>query len=246
MANAAPANCGSPAWLEGCKKVFEDLARIDGPSMWREWCQKTFGGMIATLVPWEWRYWCIHVFGEEVSVDELPRPPMPENYEKLLEIVRVWSLHVLNPEWPPKPSFDFPGLWNGDLPRKQKQALEKLCRVLAKYLNAEYRLPYPAQPGDEKFLALIEEAKEAIGAYPPVGGKKSRRHPDQPGKPRQEDIISTILVANLPLTRPELIEHMRLKKEGKLGHHLAWMVKQGLLTNIPNLGYWLSDRPVPE
>ena len=33
---------------------------------------------------------------------------------------------------------------------------------------------------------------------------------------------------------------MRLSSEGKLGHHLAWMVKNKLLINIPNREYWFS------
>jgi hypothetical protein len=38
---------------------------------------------------------------------------------------------------------------------------------------------------------------------------------------------------------------MRLKKEGKPGHHLAWMTANDKLVNIPGEGHWPADRPAP-
>jgi hypothetical protein len=75
---------------------------------------------------------------------------------------------------------------------------------------------------------------------------RPRRDRDQPSQDRQNDILAAITVAGMPLTRPELIEAMKLKTEGKLGHHLAWMVTNNILVNLPNTGYWPANRPAPE
>ncbi|MCI0701527.1 MAG: hypothetical protein L0241_10635, partial [Planctomycetia bacterium] len=74
---------------------------------------------------------------------------------------------------------------------------------------------------------------------------KPRRDSNQPSTDRQNDIIATIQAAGTPLTRPELVKAMKLKTEGKLGHHLAWMVANGQLINIPNRGYWPTGQSVP-
>lgn len=69
------------------------------------------------------------------------------------------------------------------------------------------------------------------------------------GKPsldRQRDIIAAINRATTPLTRPELVEHMRMDKEGKLGANLAWMVANNILINVPQRGYWPCGVEVPE
>ena len=55
-----------------------------------------------------------------------------------------------------------------------------------------------------------------------------------------------IRAAGMPLTRPELIDAMKLKTEGKLGANLAWMVANRILINIPQRGYWPAGEPVPE
>lgn len=87
-----------------------------------------------------------------------------------------------------------------------------------------------AGEGDE------ERDEESVG---------TRRHPDQPSRDRQQDILASIRDAGTPLTRPEIVEAMKLSSEGKLGHHLAWMTKNKLLVNIPSRGYWPSDQPIP-
>lgn len=111
--------------------------------------------------------------------------PMPESipYGGIFLVVQMWVIHELNPE-PPRcrapgggwyspelkwivtpqrtPEFEFPAIWDGDLPNKQKLAMEKMCKILCRNPIPEYLLPWPAQTGDRKFLALIEEAQEAL------------------------------------------------------------------------------------
>ena len=79
----------------------------------------------------------------------------------------------------------------------------------------------------------------------PSAGRPAR-DPNQPGQDRKNDILATIRAACTPLTRPELVEAMRLKTEGKLGGNLAWMVANNVLINIPQRGYWPAGEPVPE
>jgi hypothetical protein len=76
--------------------------------------------------------------------------------------------------------------------------------------------------------------------------KLDKAEPNQPSRDRQDDIIAAIISRSTPLTRPELVDQMRLKTEGKLGHHLAWMVNNGKLVNIPGRGYWPADRAMPK
>lgn len=75
---------------------------------------------------------------------------------------------------------------------------------------------------------------------------RPKRDPDQPGQDRQNDIIAAINASGAPLTRGEIGEAMRLRTEGKLGANLAWMVRNGILVNIPQRGYWPADRPIPK
>jgi hypothetical protein len=86
-----------------------------------------------------------------------------------------------------------------------------------------------------------ERTKQAEKATPGTG----KAQPGQPSKDRQDDIIAAIRSEGTPLTRPELVEKMKLKTEGKLGHHLAWMVANHRLLHIPNRGYWPADAPLP-
>lgn len=86
-----------------------------------------------------------------------------------------------------------------------------------------------------------------------VDGRRGRKRvargktdPNRPSANRQSDIIAAILNADVPLTRPELVEAMKLQQEGKLGAHLAWMVKNGKLVNVSGQGYWPANRPVPQ
>jgi len=77
-------------------------------------------------------------------------------------------------------------------------------------------------------------------------GKKPARNPGKPGRDRQDDILATIRAAGTPLTRPEIMEAMRLKTEGKLGANLAWMVTNDILISVPQRGYWPAQEVVPE
>jgi hypothetical protein len=72
-----------------------------------------------------------------------------------------------------------------------------------------------------------------------------KRNDGKPSADRQSDILAAIRAAGTPLTRPELVEAMRWKKEGKLGHNLAWLVSNGVLINIEGRGYWPADLPPP-
>ena len=74
----------------------------------------------------------------------------------------------------------------------------------------------------------------------------SKAEPGQPSQDRQDDIIAALVAKGTPLTRPELVSAMRLRTEGKLGHQLAWMVRNNILLTIPRRGYWPAGRPVPE
>jgi hypothetical protein len=75
---------------------------------------------------------------------------------------------------------------------------------------------------------------------------RPKRDPNQPSRDRQNDILAAIRNAQTPLTRLELADAMRLKTEGKLGAHLAWLVSNGILVNIPQRGYWPTNDPAPE
>lgn len=77
-------------------------------------------------------------------------------------------------------------------------------------------------------------------------GDRPGRDPNKPSRDRQNDILAAIRAAGVPLTRPELIDAMKLKTEGKLGANLAWMVTNRILINIPQRGYWPAGEPVPE
>lgn len=81
---------------------------------------------------------------------------------------------------------------------------------------------------------------------PPDEPDAEPRHQGQPSEDRQADILAAIKNRGVPLTRPELIEAMGLEKEGKLGHHLSWMVREKKLVSIPQRGYWPADQPVPK
>jgi hypothetical protein len=103
---------------------------------------------------------------------------------------------------------------------------------------------------DQVLTAQPEKATPGRGQV--AGDKKNpksdrpKRNPGQPSQDRQNDILAAIRAAGTPLTRPELVKNMRLKTEGKLGHHLAWMVAANILLNIPPQGYWPANQPIPE
>jgi hypothetical protein len=84
------------------------------------------------------------------------------------------------------------------------------------------------------------------GGPPVEPADGQRRDPRKPSKDRQADIIGVIVERNTPLTRPEIVDALKLKTEGKLGANLAWMVDEKILVNLPQRGYWPADRPAPE
>ena len=96
-----------------------------------------------------------------------------------------------------------------------------------------------------RIAILLAQAITTPTEAPPKEKSPARRDPNQPSRDRQQDIIATIQAEGTPLTRPEIEGKMKLKTEGKLGHHLAWMVKAGILTNIKNRGYWPADLSLP-
>ena len=108
-------------------------------------------------------------------------------------------------------------------------------------------LPESTRRGIEAMTSSPLPPSTEADASPPdgVGAKKPKRDKNQPGKDRQNDIVAAILDQGVPLQRDEIREAMRLKVVGKLGHNLAWMVKNGVLVNIPGQGYWPAGREVP-
>jgi hypothetical protein len=96
--------------------------------------------------------------------------------------------------------------------------------------------------------AGLEQRKPSNPLAPPTpsASRARRAEPGQPSRDRQSDIIAAIVAAGTPLTRPELVEAMRLTTEGRLGAQLAWMVRNNLLVNIPTRGYWPANRPAPD
>jgi len=94
------------------------------------------------------------------------------------------------------------------------------------------------RPRDEWGFLLPPNAD--VDATPPtsLGVKKMKRDPNQPSTNRQSDILAAIVESGTPLHRDEIRDAMKLKAEGKLGHHLAWMVKNCKLVNTPGQGYW--------
>jgi hypothetical protein len=98
-----------------------------------------------------------------------------------------------------------------------------------------------SQPSPKPTVAQTGE-----GETPQPNDTKTPRDPRQPSRDRQDDILAAIASAETPLTRPELVEAMKLKTEGKLGAHLAWMVENNVLVNFPQRGYWPADRSPPE
>jgi len=84
-----------------------------------------------------------------------------------------------------------------------------------------------------------------LANMPTVTGKRQNSDAGRPGRDRQQDILAAINAAKTPLTRPELVKHMRLGSEGKLGANLAWMVTNNILINLPQRGYWPCGVEVP-
>jgi hypothetical protein len=99
---------------------------------------------------------------------------------------------------------------------------------------------------DVPHITPTTETGGSEGGTRPARSHQPQRDPNKPGRDRQSDIIAAIVNAGVPLTRPELIDALKLKTEGKIGHHLAWMVSHNLLVNIPQRGYWTADRTPPE
>lgn len=109
------------------------------------------------------------------------------------------------------------------------------CQAVVKELG----LPADPLPGLTDVITAL--ARRVFGfeyAPAPQAGR--------PSDDRTADIIAAIRAAGVPLTRPELVRAMRLKAEGKLGAQLAWLVRHGILINIPGRGYWPAADPISE
>lgn len=130
-----------------------------------------------------------------------------------------------------------------------------------------------APQGDKRLNALMAEIDDFAKLVPPLvdetvhvtsvpqqhtittepervshGQTGDPRPEDKAGKPsqdRQDDILAVVKASGVPLQRAELVEKMGLSTEGKIGQNLAWMVKNGILINIPQRGYWPKDIPPP-
>lgn len=104
-------------------------------------------------------------------------------------------------------------------------------------------LDLPAEP--PKGVKPLADEPKLTGEEKSIKDKLPARDSNKPGRDRQSDILTAIRTAGNPLTRPELVEAMRLKTEGKLGANLAWMVANEVLTNIPQRGYWPFGESAP-
>lgn len=104
------------------------------------------------------------------------------------------------------------------------------------------RLAAPLTSTTSNVPAPASGAITAVSTLSP-GANHSKRHPDQPSQARQDDICTALRNAGTPLTREEIMEALNMKTEGKLGHNLAWMVKQGVLVNEPPHGYRPAGGP---
>ncbi|MBA4192394.1 MAG: hypothetical protein C0467_30875 [Planctomycetaceae bacterium] len=119
--------------------------------------------------------------------------------------------------------------------------------LAAEYVTA-LRQYAEAEPRIAKVTADLEAALSELKQYAalPSPNAKPKRGTNVPSADTQSDIIATLIDAGLPLMRTEIKKAMKRNREGKLGHYLAWMVKNKRLVQIHRRGYWPADRPVPE
>lgn len=85
----------------------------------------------------------------------------------------------------------------------------------------------PSRPGEQP-----TGKAPSTGRPPPSPGMRSR-------------ILKVLRDHSGPLQRKGIQQALRLKKQGRLGHTLAWMVKNEELVNLVNLGYWPKGEPLP-
>lgn len=127
-----------------------------------------------------------------------------------------------------------------------KTAAEIDETTLSDFANHLRRLNGVATDGGNQVNKLPTDMPNAANQSAGTGANRKKRDQDKPSQDRQNDILATIRGAEVPLTRPELITAMKLKKPGKIGANLAWMVSNHILINIPSRGYWPADEKVPE
>jgi len=133
---------------------------------------------------------------------------------------------------------------------------ERVKRALSDLLAFMHPGPYEFRIQRYRGIDLLKAALASIAPETNPNGlfddpaeqesDRPARHPSKPSRDRQSDIQAAIRNAGVPLTRPELVEAMKLKTEGKLGAHLAWMVANNILINTPPRGYWFAGEPVPK
>lgn len=141
-----------------------------------------------------------------------------------------------------------PEITSSQLDLETKAALLELRNQLILPLFASHELGNDegARVQGLKFLGDILRRLGVQESRENEKGDRPPRDPNQPSRDRQNDILAAIREAGMPLTRPEIIEAMKLKTEGKLGANLAWMVKEKILVSIPQRGYWPACDPIPE
>jgi hypothetical protein len=170
-----------------------------------------------------------------------PRERIGPDVDDEFTSVRYMSYAVLH--WSVLSGPGSRGLTEADL-----DALRAMLRVATAGLQKTVsQTPSTAQDqyGSENSTSPVTGA--GVGEIDkPIQKVRSTRDPNQPGRDRQNDILTAITEKDMPLTRPEIIDAMKLKSEGKLGHHLAWMVANKILLNLPQRGYWPAGRPLPK
>ncbi len=100
-------------------------------------------------------------------------------------------------------------------------------------------------PTSQPSAAVVESTAPSLQLETTTTPTQTTRRNGKPSSDRQSDILAAIQMAGIPLKRPELIDAMKLKTEGKLGANLAWMVEEGILQNIPQRGYWPAGEIPP-
>lgn len=93
---------------------------------------------------------------------------------------------------------------------------------------------------------LVKYESAVLGTIQLPTSTRKLADPNRPSEDRQDDIITVIRNARTPLTRPEIVEALKMDGEGKLGKNLTWMFNHKLLVKVPRRGYWLASEPLPE
>jgi hypothetical protein len=197
-----------------------------------------------------------------IAVIELPEVLRDSNLlaacegQGLIEFIRRNHCHVggrVNAKLVLESGWNVAQLAKPNRKRVKGLLAEALTEQVEPEIRYRLRLTYKGD-GEAARLALTSAgngtpppaAKPSEGEKPKPIANRTARDPNQPGRDRQNDILAAIRAAGMPLTRPELIDAMKFKTEGKLGANLAWMVTNGILMNILQRGYWPANEPVPE